>query len=56
MRFVDYLTMLGWTFDTNEDYAWVVRILHDSERSELQRIADIDMILFGGPLENPLNG
>lgn len=51
MRFVDYIVMLGWTFDTSESHQWIVRILNDNERSESRRIADIDIILFGGALE-----
>jgi len=51
LRFIDYSVLLGEEFDSLAEYAWMVRILRDNGRSELEKIRDIDRIQFGSAIE-----
>jgi hypothetical protein len=51
LRFIDYSVLFGEEFDSLPEYAWMVRILRDNGRLELEKIRDIDRIQFGGAIE-----
>jgi hypothetical protein len=47
VRYLDYRVLLGTEFETDEENAWMLRILNDPDRVDMEKVSDIDRIQFG---------